>query len=126
MLSVVRTASQSCCQLWKYYGNVETMQEEAIKIGCCKAVCVVQHLTWQPHILVPGVFVSVLGFHCTLSHSIRMNTQVGACLLSQGNEPIVLCLAVEIPWSAPGGPFLTSFARAGLENTCIGAPFLVL
>ena len=39
------------------------------------------------------------------------------CLLSQGNEPIVLCLAVEIPWLALDGPFLTSFAQTGLENT---------
>ena len=29
---------------------------------------------------------------------------------------LLLGLAIESPWSSPGGPFLSSCARAGLEN----------
>jgi len=36
--------------------------------------------------------------------------------LKGANSMAVLCLAVESPWSALGGQFLSSFAHMGLEN----------
>jgi len=42
---------------------------------------------------------------------------------------LLLGLAVESPWSALGGPFLSSFAQMSLENSSsgyVGPPFLAV